>query len=84
MADKNFFKDLLGALKNATSTVFEKHKESNAVIFIRDSIKRTENILKTIDKMLKKRILMLRVFMMIRCTINFRIYAEKGKYKNDS
>ena len=55
MADKNLFKDLLGALKNATSTVFEKHKESNAVIFIRDSIKRTENILKTIDKMLKKR-----------------------------
>jgi len=55
MADKNFFKDLLGALKNVTSTVFEKHKESNAVIFIRDSIKRTENILKTIDKMLKKR-----------------------------
>ena len=27
---------------------------------------------------------MLRAFMMIRCTINFRIYAEKRKYKNDS
>lgn len=55
MADKNLFKDLLGAFREATKTVAEKHKESNAVIFIKDSIKRTENILKTIDKMLKKR-----------------------------
>ena len=55
MAEKSLFEDLRSAFQNATKTVFEKHKESNAVIFIKDSIKRAENIIKTLDKMLKKR-----------------------------
>lgn len=55
MADKNLFQDLMAAFKEATRTTFEKHRESNAVKFIKDSIRRIENILKTIDKMLKRR-----------------------------
>lgn len=55
MAEKSLFEDLRSAFQDATKTVFQKHKESNAVIFIKDSIKRAENIIKTLDKMLKKR-----------------------------
>lgn len=55
MADKSLFEDLRAAFKGATKSVFSKHKESNAVIFIQDSIRKVDNIVKALDKMLKKR-----------------------------
>ena len=55
MAEKGFFEELTAAFSKATKGVFEKHKESNAVVFIQNSITRVEKIVATLDKMLKKR-----------------------------
>lgn len=55
MADKNVVQDLLSSLRDATSTVFKKHESSNAVKFIKTSINKVDSIIKTLDKMLKKR-----------------------------
>lgn len=55
MAEKSLFEDLNAAFRGATKSVFKKHKDSNVVIFIKQSIERAENIFNALDKMLKKR-----------------------------
>ena len=52
---ENVFKDLLSSLKEATSSTFKKHESSNTVVFIKTSISKLDAIIKTLDKMLKKR-----------------------------
>ena len=68
MAENGFFKDLLNAVKSGYSEVAKKHESSNAVQFIKSSISKVDAIVKTLDKMLKKR--------------NIDVGAYAGKAKN--
>lgn len=50
----SFFNDLMSSFKDATSATFKKHDSSTIVKFLKSNIKKLNNILKTIDILLKK------------------------------
>ena len=68
MAENGFFNDLINALKSGYNEVAKRHESSNAVQFIKSSISKVDAIVKTLDKMLKKR--------------NIDVGAYTGKAKN--
>lgn len=55
MAEKSTFQDLLSSLKSSTTALIKKHESTNAVKFIKTSVSKVDAIIKTLDKMLKKR-----------------------------
>jgi len=55
MSVKNTVESLMSSLREVTSGVFKKHESSNAVMFIKASISKIDSIIKTLDRMLKKR-----------------------------
>lgn len=55
MPNTSMFSDLMSSLREVTSSTVKKYDSSNIVKFLKTNIKSLENILKTIDKMLKVR-----------------------------